>query len=194
MDKNFAFENPEEQRLFCELPKETQIFIYRNYLYCDFLKSFRRFFSIRNPSSAFQPSFYTWENQKYQNFMLSILQYLEPRREEKGVMLVRELDEFNEVYFFNRGIYEIGFEINHRNFYVLRYKNSNVIGAYGVTFNVRALFLYQTFSICEGFSIRKQNWVNEILEQNETIMSVIKESVKEDYERFVKRKLLNAKE
>ena len=87
--------------------------------------------------------------------MLSILQHLEPRREDKGVMLVRELDEFNEVFFFNRGIYEIGFEINHKCFTVLRYKNSNVIGAYGVTFNVRALFFYQTFSVCEGFSIRK---------------------------------------
>lgn len=125
--------------------------------------------------------------------MLCLLRVLEPRREEKGVTLVRELDEFNEVYFFNRGIYEIGFEINHRCFFQLRYKNSNVIGAYGVTFNVRALFVYKTFSACEGFSIRKQNWISEILEQNDTIMSVIKNSVKQDYETYVKRKLLQEK-
>ena len=194
MDKNFAFEDEEEQRLFNELPKETQIYIYRNYLYREFLQSFRRFFSIRNPTCHHQPAFYTWDNQKYQNFMLCLLRCLEPRREERGVMLVKELDEFNEVYFFNRGIYEIGFEINHKCFFVLRYKNSNVIGAYGVTFNVRALFVYKTFSACEGFSIRKQNWINEILDQNETIMSVIKDSVKEDYETYVKRKLLSAKQ
>lgn len=74
--------------------------------------------------------------------MLSILQNLEPRREEKNVTLIRELDEFNEVLFFNKGVYEVGFEINHKQFFVLRYKNSNVIGAHGVTYNVRALFLY----------------------------------------------------
>lgn len=96
--------------------------------------------------------------------MLGILQNLEPRREESGVMLIRELDEFTEVFFFNRGTYEIGFEINHKEFYVLKYKNCNVIGAYGVTFNVRALFLYKTFSVCEGYSIRKQNWINHILD------------------------------
>ena len=87
--------------------------------------------------------------------MLSILRNLEPRRVDGDVMLVRELDEFTEVYFFNKGIYEIGFEINHKSVYVLRYKNSNVIGAYGVTFNSRALFLYKTFSVCEGYAIRK---------------------------------------
>ena len=91
--------------------------------------------------------------------MLSILRNLEPRREENGVMLINELDEFNEVFFFNSGIYDIGFEINHKRTTVLRYKNSNVIGAYGVTFNVRALFFYQTVSVCHGYSIRKENWV-----------------------------------
>ena len=45
--------------------------------------------------------------------MLSILRNLEPRREENGVMVIRELDEFDEVIFFNSGIYDIGFEINH---------------------------------------------------------------------------------
>lgn len=137
--------------------------IFRNYLYRDFLKSFRRFFTIKNPAGQW-PSYFTWDNQKYQNFMLGILQNLEPRREESGVMLIRELDEFTEVFFFNRGTYEIGFEINHKEFYVLKYKNCNVIGAYGVTFNVRALFLYKTFSVCEGYSIRKQNWINHILD------------------------------
>ena len=78
--------------------------------------------------------------------MLDILKNLEPRFEDKNVVLIHELEEFNEVFFFNLGTYEIGFEINHESYYVLRYKNSNCIGAYGATFNVRALFKYKTFS------------------------------------------------
>lgn len=124
--------------------------------------------------------------------MKDILSNLEPRFEEKEVELIRELDEFTEVYFFNRGTYEIGFEINHQPYFVLRYRNSNVIGAYGLTFNVRALFLYRTYSACQGFSIRKSNWF-DILNNNEQIMDTIKKSVQYDYETFVKKKVLFAK-
>lgn len=124
--------------------------------------------------------------------MLDIMKSLEPRYEERDVTLVNELDEFTEVYFFNKGTYEIGFEINHQSYYCLRYKNSNCIGAYGVTFNVRALFKYKTFTNCYGYSIRKSNW-QQILADNEQIMAVVKESVKENYEKMVKRKLLKAK-
>ena len=124
--------------------------------------------------------------------MKSILTSLEPRFVEKGVELIRELDEFTEVYFFNRGVYEIGFEINHKTYIILQYKNSNVIGAYGLTYNVRALFKYQTASKCAGYSIRKSNWF-DILNDNELIMNTVKDSVKQDYEAYVKKKCLIAK-
>ena len=124
--------------------------------------------------------------------MMQLMQYLEPRQEERGVELIKELDEFTEVFFFYRGTYEIGFEINHQPYFVLRYKNNNVIGAYGLTFNVRALFLYKTVSKCEGFSIRKSNWL-DILNSNDKIMAVIKSSVKKDYELQVKQKVMLAK-
>lgn len=124
--------------------------------------------------------------------MMQLLTSLEPRHEEKGVELIKELDEFTEVFFFNRGSYDIGFDINHQTYFVLRYKNNNVIGAYGLTFNVRALFLYKTVSTCEGFSIRKSNWF-DILNSNAKIMQVIKRSVKKDYEVQVKTKLIAAK-
>ena len=64
-----------------------------------------------------------------------MLQSLEPRRENKDVILFNELDEVSEVIFFMDGTYEIGFEINRHQHMVLRYKDCNVIGAYGVTFN-----------------------------------------------------------
>jgi len=86
---------------------------------------------------------------------MDVLMNLEPRFVKKDMELIRELEEYTEVYFFNRGTYDIGFKINYKDYFVLRYKNSNVIGAYGVTFNVRAQFLYKTCIDCEGFTIRK---------------------------------------
>jgi len=62
--------------------------------------------------------------------MIDILQALEPRCENSNEILINELDEQNEVLFFNNGTYEIGYEINRVKKYVLRFKDSNVIGAY----------------------------------------------------------------
>ena len=44
--------------------------------------------------------------------MIDLLSTLEPRKEEKGTILLNELDEVNEVIFFDNGAYEIGYEIN----------------------------------------------------------------------------------
>ena len=41
--------------------------------------------------------------------MMDFLLNLEPRNEEAGVIVYNELDEINEVIFFNKGTYEIGF-------------------------------------------------------------------------------------
>lgn len=90
--------------------------------------------------------------------MIDILQALEPRCEHKETILINELDEQNEVIFFNNGTYEVGYEINRVKKYVLRYRNSNVIGAYPVTFNKRSIFIYKTVTECKGYSIRKFNW------------------------------------
>ena len=45
-DKNYAFEDDNDKKIFEELPEEVQTVLYRQFLYGDFLKCFRRFFSI----------------------------------------------------------------------------------------------------------------------------------------------------
>ena len=67
---------------------------------------------------------------------------MEPRHEDKETILINELDEQTEVLFFDNGTYEVGYEINRVKKFVLRYKNSNVIGAYPVTFNKRSIFIF----------------------------------------------------
>ena len=50
-DKNSAFSGDDEERLYDELPEEVQVSLCKNFLYRDFLHSFRRFFSIPNKLS-----------------------------------------------------------------------------------------------------------------------------------------------
>ena len=46
--------------------------------------------------------------------MESFLYKLEPRREEKGVVVFDELDEVNEAIFIENGQVDVGFEINRK--------------------------------------------------------------------------------
>jgi uncharacterized protein YuzE len=52
--------------------------------------------------------------------MESFLYKLEPRREEKGVIIFDELDEVNEAIFIENGQVDVGFEINRKQQFVIR--------------------------------------------------------------------------
>jgi hypothetical protein len=83
--------------------------------------------------------------------------------------LLNELDEVNEVLFFHTGSYDVGYEINHAQRFVVRCIGSNQIGAYGVMFNKRALFIYRTNEECRGYSIRKSRWVSIIRDNHDLL-------------------------
>lgn len=148
-----------------------QVEIYNQYLFKKFLIAFAKVFSFQKIENPNRYAFFTWDDQNYRSFMIDILQNLECRREDKYIVLYNELDEMNEVLFFEIGMFEVGYEINRFTRYVLRFKNSaaraNVIGAYGATFNKRSLFKYRTVSECKGFFIRKLNWLRIIDDNTE---------------------------
>ena len=74
--------------------------------------------------------------------MKQVLANLEPRMEEANHMLYEELDEFNEVIFVMKGFYKVGYSINNKYEFLPEKQCKNVIGAYGVTFSKRSLFIY----------------------------------------------------
>ena len=57
---------------------------------------------------------YVWDDPPYRSFMISILSKLEPRKEKPRTILIEELDEFNEITFFMKGLYEVGYSINNK--------------------------------------------------------------------------------
>lgn len=64
---------------------------------------------------------YTWFDKTYSDFMMDVLYQLEPRKEPKGEILVDELEEFTEVLFFMTGMFDIGYSINKKNMFKLRF-------------------------------------------------------------------------
>ena len=98
----------------------------------------------------------------------------------KHAILVDELDEFNEISFIDRGKVVIGYEINKQRRYCIQFRDKCVIGAYGITFNKRAAFIYTALTQVSGFFIRKFKWL-EILDISPEIAFVIKKNVLMDY-------------
>ena len=73
------------------------------------------------------------------------------------------------------GFYKVGYSINNKYHYLPQQYSHNVIGAYGATFNKRAIFIYKTKTICTGYFIRKSKWLSIIYNPNlEKIVNLMK--------------------
>ena len=125
-------------------------------------------------------NFYSWEDQKYRDFITDMIMCLEPRMEYSNTVIILELEEFNEVLFFNKGSIDIGFEINRKKKFVMRKLNSIVIADHGCTFNHQSNFIYKTHSACEGYSIRKEKW-NKLLSEDTEITQQLKKRISVNY-------------
>lgn len=60
--KNNAMTSSEDTAMLDQLPVEIQRRIYSDFLFKNFLKSFKKYFSLRNMHSPHRYSFYTWQN------------------------------------------------------------------------------------------------------------------------------------
>lgn len=118
--------------------------------------------------------------------MLDILTHLEPRQELPNTIILNELDEVNEVIFFNKGNCDVGFEINRIQEFVLRLDQSIIIGGYNMCYKTRSKFVYKTHNLCQGYSMRKSNWTM-ILEDDDHVVlsSLLKKKIKQNYDEFL---------
>ena len=105
--------------------------------------------------------------------MNKVLRSLEPRFIKKYTLIINELDEFGEIIFVKTGAVGVGFEINKQQNFCIKFEDKCVIGAYGVTFNQRAAFIYKAFTNLYGYFIRKFRWV-EMLESCPEIAKIMK--------------------
>ena len=136
--------------------------------------------------------FYTWTDQSFRDFMMQLLTNLEPYQEFAQTVIVSELQEYNEIIFVQKGKLQIGFEINKQKKYCIQQNDRSIIGAYGVTWNYRAQYIYFASTIVQGFFIRKRNWI-EILDNGGEVIPVLKKNILLDYLTKIKLKVEIAK-
>ena len=160
------------------MPSDVQQIIYTKFVFVDFLIIFKDFFWVRNKASAFKYTYFNWDNPNYQAYMLQMIQYLEPKFEEAHTLLFIEGEDVDEVIMFTKGSFKVGFNINDKQYFHLKYHNSadpqelrmdkqtkkvplnagQSIGYYEVSFSKASDFVYKICSHCEGFFIRQRNW------------------------------------
>lgn len=123
---------------------------------------------------------------------MEIMYALEPIHYKANSIIFNELEDINEIIFFVKGYHEIGYELNNENIFVLRYGNSNPIGAFGITFDVKSEYVYKCKTDCNGYFIRRNNW-KIIINNSNRVTDHMKGHIYERYEIKIRSKMNAAK-
>ena len=81
-DKNYAIQSEEDLRFMQELPPQIRRDVYKDFLFQDFLHQFKSYFSFKQQiviEGKMTDKDVNWNDTAYADFMVSILQSLEPR-------------------------------------------------------------------------------------------------------------------
>jgi signal-transduction protein with cAMP-binding, CBS, and nucleotidyltransferase domain len=101
------------------------------------------------------------------------MENLEVRFYEKGEIIIRELDECNEVLFVLEGVYNVGYEINKIVKYRRQFGFSTVIGGFQICFKKRYIFNYMANTNMICYALRRKQWL-EIMKQFPEFSTIIK--------------------
>jgi len=82
----------------------------------------------------------------YQDFIEKLCGTLEPRFFKANKIIAEELDESLELYFVLKGTFDIGYEINKKKYYRIKFGPGNVIGAFNLLFHYRFQFTFKAAS------------------------------------------------
>lgn len=106
--------------------------------------------------------------------------HLEPRIAYNQEVIFLELDDVNEIIFFQKGGIDIGYEINKKKLYKLRIRKDLVVGSFYVTFDRRAMFSVKASQESIGLQIRKSNWAN-ILSEFPDLAKTLKSKILDEF-------------
>jgi predicted DNA-binding protein (MmcQ/YjbR family) len=167
------------------LPETVRDNLLTTYLFKEYLEAYDKFFAIPKTQPKYKHARYTWEDTSFRNFMVSCLSNLEPQQWSRDEILFEELDEFSEIIFVLEDMYQMGYSINKKSYFRVKFKNIP-IGCYGITFNKKSHYTYKSLKHCEGFFIRKKNWL-DILEDefiSVQFLKSMKHHIKDSYNKI----------
>jgi hypothetical protein len=160
------------------LPNSIQSNIFKDFLFQDFLEQFKVHFIFAKPD-LFQDKqgltiYYDWADSLYSDFMIKLLQALEPRFYQAGDYIYEEGDEVNEhIYVISRdprkslmstGGYAVGFRAKQNNYFHVRLGPKTIIVGYENFYEKRAEFTYKALMHVDAYGLRKKD-IKPILDE-----------------------------
>lgn len=210
-DKNYVVQAESDQDILRELPIKLQSSIYKDFLFKDFLESFHVHFSFAKSESLTKTSshgltkFFEWDDKVYSDFMINVLQCLEPRYYEQTAYIFMEGEEVDEMIYVMQqdarkpidmvSQYAIGFTHNSgERYFHVRLGPRSIICGYENLFGHRAEFTYKCLMPVEAYSIRKSRII-PILddEQNDIFKKQYMEYTLDYYDQVILRPMLKFK-
>lgn len=137
-----------------QLPENIQTDLLFKFSNLHFIKKFGDWFRIKF-SSEYGFIYCTMHHQFYRDFMVKIVENLEPRYEEANTVLLDECDEINEIFFVEQGEVLIGYELNKEKRFCISKKDYAVIGGFNCIFDYESEYIYLAKSNLHGQAIRQ---------------------------------------
>ena len=141
-------------RYIDELPEHVQVEIYKGFLFRTFMKTFKKFFEF--PKNKRKGSVFKWVDEEYAEYMIKLLQSLEPRQYHQGENIHDELDEILEITFIQHGSVLCGYQLNKRDKMKLHFPPGTVIGGFNCLFFQKSSFIYRTKIEIQAYALKKK--------------------------------------
>lgn len=105
---------------------------------------------------------------------------------------MNELDSINQINFIQEGRIDIGFELNRKSLFKIRFDAPLMIGFYECVFDKRALMIYKSKTRSTGYFIRKKSWfyINQDIPK---LSAHMKKKCLIDYRDNVRKKIIMLK-
>lgn len=124
--------------------------------------------------------------------MIRFLSVLEPRQYQKDEIILRDLEEVEEILFVIKGEYAIGYTVNNIEHFALKLHERTVIGDMSIMFRRRSEFMYKALSYIDCQAIRKQQYYDIVEKYHEYGMK-IKAKTFNRYKDLIRRPVLEHK-
>ena len=208
-DKNYAIKSDTDVRFMRELPNHIQTDIYRKFLFSDFIYLFKIHFRMqkeivhRSERQDLETNVYGWEDTQYSQFMIWMLQSLEPRFYSAQEYIFEEDDEVNEQIYViaqlsnkkqkeKSGKYCIGFSDQRQRYFHVKLGKKTIIGGYENLFGKKSEFFYKALHHIDGYGLRKEK-LKPIMDKYPEFCAQISSYMVNFYYRIIKKPMLEFK-
>lgn len=163
-----------------ELPDTAQSQIYVDYLFMDFLKNYRRYFSPQMGGKYDESVFNRSRaginigetDARFRAWLVSFVKCLEPRYYKTGEFIQEQYEEIFEVVYIMKGTVGVGYRLFSETFYGVKLmmsserKINTAINDYSSLNNKCSEFLYRPLDFVEALAMRKFNFCSVMKDQN----------------------------